>query len=154
MDLHKEFDNAFQGSPWHGKSTMEILALSDPEKVFMHWIPNAHSIAELALHLTVWTEEALDRLNGKEASDPLRGDWPPVLETTPEGWRLMVEDFRSAHQKLMEHIDRFSNEDWEKKTMDYREGLEGTGDTYAELVNGIIQHLAYHSGQISLLQKF
>jgi uncharacterized damage-inducible protein DinB len=151
MDLHREFNNAFQGKPWHGKSAMEIVELSDPEKVFVHWIPNAHSIAELVLHLTVWTEEAVERLSGGHAKVPLRGDWPGISETS---WESIVEDFRAAHQKFMERIENFSSLDWQAKTIDDRNELELTTGTYAELVSGIIQHLAYHAGQISLLQKF
>ncbi|NEU07414.1 DinB family protein [Flavihumibacter sp. R14] len=155
MDIHQQFNHAFQGQPWHGKSSMEIIDASDPGKVFTYWIPGAHSIAELVLHLTVWTGEALDRLNGREAGTPKRGDWPPVLQKNAESWNQMKEDFRNAHRKLMERFENFTQDDWDFKTIDYREGLEEeTADTYAQLVNGIIQHLAYHSGQISLLQKF
>jgi uncharacterized damage-inducible protein DinB len=154
MDIQQQFDHAFHGQPWHGKSAMEIIESSDPQKVFAHWIPNAHSIAELVLHLTVWTEEAMDRLRGQEAGTPNRGDWPPVTETTVQSWQRMVEGFRSAHKKLMEMTADFSSADWDHKTIDHREDSEDLADNYAELVNGIIQHLAYHSGQISLLQKF
>ena len=154
MDLHQQFDNAFHGQPWHGKSTLEIIESSDPQKVFSHWIPNAHSIAELVLHLTVWTEEAMDRLRGQEAKTPDRGDWPAVTETTVQSWQTMVEGFRLAHKELMAMIAKFGSDDWDAITIDHRESLAGSGDSYAELVNGIIQHLAYHSGQISLLQKF
>ena len=155
MDIYKQVNHAFQGQPWHGKSSLEIIGASDPAKVFMHWIPGAHSIAELVLHLTVWTEEALSRLSGKEAGEPDRGDWPPVVQQDAEAWQHIREDFRKVHQKLMERIKNFGKEEWESKTIDHREGLdEGAADTYAELINGIVQHLAYHSGQISLLQKF
>ena len=154
MNLSIEFNNSFQGKPWHGKSAAEIIEGSNPEKVFVHWIPNAHSIAELVLHLTAWTGEVLERLNGAEAKVPLRGDWPVVPDTNDESWKLIVEDFRSAHQRLQEHIGHFTPEDWENLTIDDRDDYEQTRCTYAEMVNGIIQHLAYHAGQVSLLQKF
>lgn len=154
MNLPQEFLNAFRGHPWHGKSTLEIVEASAPEKVFVHWIPNAHSIAEIVLHLTVWTEEALERLEGKEAKTPSRGDWPLVPHNDLQGWQRIVKDFKSAHQKLKERLDDFSSEDWDSKVIDHRGDLSEVGISYAVLVNGIIQHLAYHSGQLSLLQKF
>lgn len=154
MDLHQEFISAFHGHPWHGQSSLEIVEASDPEKVFVHWIPNAHCIAEIVLHLTVWTEEAVERLEGKEAKTPLRGDWPLVVHADLQGWQRIVKDFKSAHQILMDHLEDFSSEDWDSKTIGHRDGLSGVGSSYAVLVNGIIQHLAYHSGQLSLLQKF
>src|SRR5690349_24240532 len=120
MNIHQQFNHAFQGQPWHGKSSLEIIESSDPNKVFTHWIPGAHSIAELALHLTVWTEEALDRLSGREAGTPERGDWPVVETKNAEAWEGIKEGFKSAHQKLMERLENFSPEEWESKTIDYR----------------------------------
>lgn len=154
MHLPKEFDNAFRGQPWHGKSSLEIIEASDPSKVFNHWIPNAHSIAELVLHLTVWTEEALGRLQGKEAKEPLRGDWPRVPGTDLATWQIILADFKMVHQNLFEYIKDFNGDQWKKMVLDSGEELDVTIGPYSELVNGIVQHLAYHSGQISLLQKF
>ena len=155
MEISQQFEHAFYGSPWHGKSAMEIIEASDPAKVFVHWIPNAHSIAELVIHLTAWAEEALSRLEGQEAGEPLRGDWPSAVNENTESWQKIKDDFRKAHNILMERIANFDEGMWESKTIDHREGLDkGAADSYAELINGIVQHLAYHSGQIALLQKF
>lgn len=154
MHLPTEFNNAFQGQPWHGKSSLEIIGASDPAKVFSHWVPNAHSIAELVLHLTVWTGEALDRLHGKEAKEPIRGDWPVVSGTDLATWQRILADFKMVHQDLLEHIQDLNADQWETRIVASGEGLDVTVCSYSELVNGIIQHLAYHSAQISLLQKF
>jgi hypothetical protein len=66
----------------------------------------------------------------------------------------MLADFKLAHQDLLEQIQDFRPDQWEKMIVDSGEGLDVTVCSYSELVNGIVQHLAYHSGQISLLQKF
>ena len=152
MNLYQEYQKAFEGAPWHGQSSLEIIRGSDPEKVFVHWIPNAHSIAEIVSHLTVWTEEALERLNGQEAKNPERGDWPGV--ENGDDWASMIKEFEVAHRKLLERLQGFSSDDWEIMVIDHRDDSAGTSTSNAELVNGIIQHLGYHSGQISLLQKF
>lgn len=155
MEIYRQLHHAFSGEPWHGQSAMTIIDASDPASVFTHWIPNAHSIAELVIHLTGWTEEALSRLEGKEAGDPVRGDWPPTVDEDAESWQKIKNDFRKAHHNLIERIANIDEVTWESKTIDHREGLdEGAADTYAELINGIVQHLAYHAGQIALLQKF
>jgi hypothetical protein len=44
MDLRQEFNNAFQGQPWHSKNIREIIQVSDPQKVFVHGIVNEHSM--------------------------------------------------------------------------------------------------------------
>lgn len=152
MNLYQEYQKAFEGAPWHGKSSLEIIRASDPEKVFVHWIPNAHSIAEIVAHLTVWTEEALDRLDGQAAKIPGRGDWPEVEKR--DHWAVIINEFEAAQRNLLERIKDFTSADWESMVIDTREDSEGSNTSNGELVNGIIQHLAYHSGQISLLQKF
>ena len=152
MNLYPDFQKAFEGAPWHGNSALDIIKSSDPERVFVHWIPNAHSIAEIVSHLTVWTKEALERLNGQESKIPERGDWPLIVNG--EDWGGMIREFEIVHRKLLERIKSFTTDDWESKVVDNREDSAGTITSNAELVNGIIQHLAYHSGQISLLQKF
>jgi uncharacterized damage-inducible protein DinB len=154
MNLVNEFTYSFRGKPWHGKNALEIIEASDPEKVFVHWIPNAHSIAELVSHLSGWTREVLERLNGQGAKEPLRGDWPEIAETSHDAWKKIVEEFRSAHQSLEEHITSMDSNDWERLAIDDRDDFEKSTCSYAEMVNGIVQHLAYHAGQISLLQKF
>lgn len=154
MDLVREFHYGFQGKPWHGKNALEIIEASDPEKVFVHWIPNAHSIAEIVLHLAGWTGEVVERLNGQASNDPVQGDWPQINETTQQQWSIIIEEFKSAHRKLEERISEFNDRDWETPVVDDRDDFVKSTCTYAEMVNGIIQHLAYHAGQISLLQKF
>jgi uncharacterized damage-inducible protein DinB len=152
MVLYRELEKAFNGDPWHGKSAVQIVEASAPEKVFVHWIPNAHSIAEIVLHLTVWTDEAVERLNGGEAKTPSRGDWPETENN--DDWQVIVSGFKAAHNNLMNQIENYIEPDWNSLVKDNREDNEGLKCTYSELVNGIVQHLAYHSGQISLLQKF
>lgn len=154
MNLHQELNKAFQGNPWHGKSSLQIVEESDPEKVFVHWIPGAHCIAEIVLHLTAWTEEAIDRLNGQEAKSPFRGDWPVISHADVAGWQIIVEDFKAAHQEMNDLIENFNSRDWDARVIVRDEGLDEDVSSFEGLVNGIIQHLAYHSGQISLLQKF
>lgn len=146
-----ELQKAYKGDAWHGNNALNILLNADPMKVFTHPIPNAHSIAEIVLHLTAWTEEVIDRLEGAPAKEPLRGDWPAPMETSTAEWDLMVNDFKKANEKL---ISMLADVDWTVEVVDARNPALGTGVNYGQLVNGLIQHHAYHAGQIALLSKF
>jgi uncharacterized damage-inducible protein DinB len=154
VNLVDELQKAFNGNAWHGNSTLRLLRSVDPKKAFMHHIPNAHSIAELVLHLTAWTEEVIDRVNGESAKEPLRGDWPAPTIQSIEEWELIISDFEKANIKLIALVNNFVSANWANNIKDERNPALGTGVTNAQLLNGLIQHHAYHSGQIALLEKF
>jgi uncharacterized damage-inducible protein DinB len=154
INLVNELRKAYNGDAWHGNNTLSLLRSANPQKVFTHPIPDAHSIAELALHLTSWTEEVADRINGASAKEPSRGDWPvPSVQSEVE-WELIVSDFEKANTKLIGLFENFPVSDWTIPVKDERNPPLGTGISNAELLNGLIQHHAYHSGQIALLLKF
>lgn len=154
IDLVEELQKAYDGDAWHGNPVWNLVQSANPEKVFTHPIPNSHSIAELVLHLTAWTAEAIDRIDGQTAKEPASGDWPsPLMKTTAE-WTRIKADFKLVNEKLIERIGRLTSSDWTEVVKDERNRALGTGVDFAQLVNGIIQHHAYHAGQIALLLKF
>ncbi|RZK60066.1 MAG: DinB family protein [Pedobacter sp.] len=154
INLVDELQKAYNGDAWHGSNTLSLLEIANAEKVFTHPIPNAHSIAELVLHLISWTEEVLDRINGETAKEPTRGDWPMPTEMSETGWDEILNQFRSANQKLIKALDKFESLSWSNEVKDERIPSLGSGVNNAKLINGLIQHHAYHSGQIALLLKF
>ena len=154
FNLPGEIKKAFNGDAWHGNHVMQTLNNVMPENAFQHFIPNAHSIAEIALHLTSWTEEVSSRLNGNLAVEPAMGDWPPVHYQTAQGWEKIIFNFKVANEELIRVCENIDANQWDEKTNDERNLPLGSGVTKAELLNGLIQHHAYHSGQIALLSKF
>ncbi len=154
INLVDELQKAYNGDTWHGQNILSLLLQANPEKVFTHPIPNAHSIAELVLHLTAWTEEVLDRINGKLAKEPSRGDWPVPVEMSTTEWTEILNHFKLVNQKLIEVANDFMPDNWSNEVRDNRNHALGTGVNNAQLINGLIQHHAYHAGQIALLLKF
>jgi uncharacterized damage-inducible protein DinB len=154
LNLVDELQKAYHGDAWHGNNTLNLLLNANSQKVFTHPIPNAHSIAELALHLTAWTEEVAERLSGAPANEPSRGDWPTPTETSIAAWEMIVNDFKKANEKLIELINNFIPASWAAKVTDVRDGDLASSINNAQLLNGLIQHHAYHAGQIALLCKF
>ena len=149
----KEVQKAFNGDSWHGNHVMQTLNNVDPEKAFQHFIPNAHSIAEIALHLTAWTEEVTSRLMGNPEAEPAMGDWPVPIEKTPPAWEKIIFNFKTANEELIRHSGNIMDEDWNDSSKEELSAVD-TGVTFMELLNGLVQHHAYHSGQIALLSKF
>ncbi|POY34787.1 hypothetical protein C3K47_18275 [Solitalea longa] len=154
QQLIKELDAAIKGEPWHGPSLKQILKDISPIDAIKRPIANAHSIAELVLHILAWTEEVSERLEGKSPSDPNRGDWPVLDNTNAENWSRILSELMNAHQILINNIIDFPDGDFDKVVGNDRDAPLGTGISFAEMLHGLAQHHAYHAGQISLLSKF
>ncbi|MFB9844276.1 DinB family protein [Mucilaginibacter ginsenosidivorans] len=151
--LNHELQNVLSGDPWYGNSVYSIIEQVSFEAAFEKAPGAAHTIAEIVLHMLSWTEEVLDRLNGKEASQPLSGDWPDTGAPDEQKWHNYVNDLKLVNVNLSGLIQNFPEEKWEELMNENREPGLGTGVTNEELVNGLIQHHVYHSGQIALLSR-
>jgi uncharacterized damage-inducible protein DinB len=143
---------ALTGDAWHGPSLEEALAGVDAVGAAARPIASAHSIWEIVLHLSGWTREVAKRLRGGEPTPPVAGDWPPA-ELTEPAWSAAREELRSVHEELLSAWAVFPRERLDEKVGGGRSAPLGTGVTYREMVDGILQHDAYHAGQISLLKK-
>lgn len=154
INLISELKKAFNGDSWHGGNLMQQLNFVKPENAFYHFIPNAHSIAEIVLHITAWTDEVNSRLLGAVAKEPAAGDWPMPNSFTQKEWEKIVFDCKVSNEELIRVCERLSEIDWKKEVNDDRDQALGTGVSNTELINGLIQHHAYHAGQIGLLLKF
>nr|WP_068893039.1 DinB family protein [Pedobacter panaciterrae] len=150
IDFANELRKGYSGDAWHGNSIAAIISSVSKDQIFRRPIPTGHTIAELILHLTSWTEEVFSRLEGNLAKEPERGDWPLVKEETMQEWNAILSDFRLANEKLLNLVMEISGDQWE--TPVHQES--GSRLNYFELFNGLVQHHAYHAGQISLLLKF
>lgn len=150
--LEQELDTVLSHRPWYGNCIYDILGKVSFEAAFEKPLPNAHSIAEILLHMLSWTEEVIDRINGMTAGMPVSGDWPPVSGTpTEEKWTLWLSDFKLVNTNLALLIRDFPDEQWQEPIVDLRGTVPVV--SYEDLVRGFIQHQVYHAGQIAILMK-
>lgn len=154
INLISELKKAFNGDAWHGGNLWQQLNFVKPENAFHHFIPGAHSIAELVLHITAWTDEVNSRLLGAAAKEPAAGDWPMPNSTTLKEWEKIVFDCKISNEELIRVCEGVTEADWDAAVKDDRDPALGSGVSNTELINGLIQHHAYHAGQIALLLKF
>jgi len=152
IDFANELRKAYSGDAWHGNNISMVIAAVKAGQAFAHPIPGAHSIAELVLHLSSWTEEVISRLSGNLPKEPQKGDWPVPLHKTEAQWKAILADFSQINENLLILVTQFSEEQWSAKLFTGR--MPTTALNHFELLNGLIQHYAYHGGQIALLSKF
>jgi uncharacterized damage-inducible protein DinB len=144
-----ELRRAWDGDPWHGDSLRAILDGLTADAAAAHPLPNAHSAWEIVLHLASWTREVARRLRDRVAREPADGDWP-----APGGdFGAAVDALARAHEELLRAVAEFPPAELDHVVGDARDRPLGAGVSYAVMLHGLAQHLAYHAGQIALLRK-
>jgi uncharacterized damage-inducible protein DinB len=153
--LHDQIRKGYSDDPWHGPAVAELLRDVTAAEAAARPVPNAHSIWELVLHLTAWQNEVRRRLGGKEPDLPEEGDWTAPDEVSEEAWHWDRDQLGVSMKELLKMIAGLSEEDLERTggSISDRDRPLGTGVTHRAMVAGVLQHTAYHGGQIALLRK-
>ena len=141
------------GDPWHGTAVRDILRGVTGDEAATHVAPHVHTVWELVLHMTAWKREVHKRLIGGPATEPEDGDWPAVGPITSERWTTALGELDAAHVALMEAVRELAESRLFEPTNDPRDRPLGTGVTRYVLLHGLVQHDAYHAGQLALLLK-
>jgi heme-degrading monooxygenase HmoA/uncharacterized damage-inducible protein DinB len=144
--LAEELRVLARGDAWHGPSLEEMLADVSPATAAARPIPGAHTIWELVLHVTGWTDVFRRRLEGTAVEEPEEGDYPALPEPTAGAWAEATRGLFAAHDRLVARVSRLSPADLDAP-------VPGRGFPARFLVRGAIRHTVYHSGQIGLLRK-
>jgi len=140
-------ERSVSGPMWHGSALADLVNDVTAEQAARRAIPGAHTIWELVLHVTSWTEIARERLIGSAKADPTpEEDWPPVPDASPEAWRATLERLKAAHRELAADVAKLGDSDLIGR-------VPGKDHTVLTMVHGIIEHDAYHGGQIAILKK-
>jgi uncharacterized damage-inducible protein DinB len=152
--LVDQLERVHAGDPWHGSSRATLLADVTADEARRHPAPGVHSIWELVLHMTAWTREVTRRLQGRTASEPEMGDWPALPDVPDErAWRAALAALDQAHVAARDAVLAVDPSRLATRVSDERNPALGTGVTFAQTINGLVQHDAYHSGQIAVVKK-
>lgn len=151
--LSEELHRSVFENPWHGESVKEIITEINAEYAFQKLTPSTHNIIELVLHLSAWTDEALSRFSGNTPSIPKIGDWPIPLGQVEEYWQSVKQKLFADTSKLIALINKFPEYKFDEIVGEEQNASLGTGFSFEGLIIGLIQHNAYHAGQIALIKK-
>jgi uncharacterized damage-inducible protein DinB len=150
--LIDQLTRAYDGEPWHDAPLKLLVADVTAAEAAARPIGRAHNIFELALHLAGWKREVAARLRGQPAGAPPQGDWPAVPADLEAGWREVRAALEDAHRELVAEVRRLGDAGLDRLTRDTRPDVT-TPDTGWQAAMGILQHDAYHAGQIGLLKR-
>ena len=140
-------ERAVSGPVWHGPPLADLIGDVTAEQAAEHPIAGGHSIWELVLHMTAWAEIVRRRLDSASVVEATEEqDWPPVRDPTPEGWRTAVERLKESYRELAA----------ETATLDDARligRVPGRDHAVIVMLHGIVEHAAYHGGQIAILKR-
>jgi len=151
--LNHQLTTILSGDAWYGPNVYSIIEQLTFETAYEKPPGAVHNIAAIVLHMIAWTEEVIDRMNGLTAGIPTSGDWPDTGAPGEQKWQNYVSDLKLVNVNLQGIIQNFAVEKWDEPINEERDRELGTGVTYEALIEGLIQHHIYHSGQIALLNR-
>ena len=137
---------AFYGEAWHGPALIELLADVDACTAAARPLASAHSIWELVLHVAVWDNAAMVRLDGEKCQPTGLDNFPPVSKITEAAWRKSIAATKRTHDKLVKIVAKLPESR-------LRDRVPGKKYDFYHMLHGIAQHELYHAGQIAILKK-
>lgn len=139
-----QFRRIYEGPAWHGPALKEILEGIGEERAADRALPQAHSIWELVLHTTAWIRIARERLSATAKRDhTAEENWPAITGS----WNDTLLQLELEYRNLEAAVRVFP----EKRLNEPAPATEP--QTFYILLHGVIQHIAYHAGQMAILKK-
>lgn len=141
-----QLKRAYEGEAWHGPSLMEALSGVDAATAAARPLPKAHNIWQLVLHVANWNEVFLKRMDGGALQLSPEEDFPAVTDTSEAAWKAALEKLKASHKNLEKRVSGADPSFLERR-------VPGKDYNFRFMVHGIVQHEAYHAGQMSILKK-
>jgi uncharacterized damage-inducible protein DinB len=146
--LADQLERSFRGGAWHGLAVAEALAGVDAAAAAAPPpAEGAHSIWEIVHHLTVWNDVPRRRIDGERLQNvPPELDWAPVADASAGAWQAAQAALADAHAALHARVLRLADGQLDDPVV-------GSDPTVRGVLLGVLQHNAYHAGQIVLLRR-
>jgi uncharacterized damage-inducible protein DinB len=148
-DIAARIVKSVTGPAWHGPALAEVLSDIGAAWAAASPAAGAHSIGELVLHVTYWCDDTLSRLGVADPlPEPVDGtDWPALPDPLDEQrWRELVDALARSHHALAAAARLLSPDRLGAR-------VPGRKVTYEDMLRGVVEHAAYHGGQIAVLRR-
>ncbi|WP_298506080.1 DinB family protein [uncultured Maribacter sp.] len=148
--LVEESKGLYNGEPWFGTSIMGSLKNISPEFWNLRPENTSNSIASIVYHMINWRGFVIEKLKENASFDielETKEDWREnVSVSNEEEKKEILAELRASQEELEKLI-------LEKKVSWLKENTVGKKYTNSYMLHGILQHDAYHLGQINLIRS-
>lgn len=120
----------------------EVLAGITPDQAAWRPGPDLMGIWDMVLHLTVWNDNIIERIQTGQMTHPSEGAWPPKpVDLDEANWDAAKSDLWASTERLKDLI----------QTVPF-EKIRASPYSFADLACRFT-HMAYHIGQIVKLRE-
>jgi len=140
------FDDLYEGSPWLGVNLNDTLKNITAQQAAREISPQWNTIWEIVNHVISWRQNVIRRVQGEPVVAPDNNYFSMVTDTSEAAWQGTLDMLKSTTLQWTALLEKYNENDLER--------INSTnGNTYYTEIQGILQHDAYHLGQIVLLAK-
>ena len=136
----------YNGEPWIDVNILDTLSAIDPTNAAKQIAPERNSIWQTVNHLISWRQTVLQRLQGELATTPDDNYMRDVKDTSDAAWQQTLQQLEETQQQWNSFLNNTDDTGLDKK-------YPASPYDHYDIIHGIIQHDAYHLGQIVLLTK-
>ena len=142
--LSKLLQDHFNGDPWIDVQILDSLK-GLTAKDAAREIHGLNSIWQIVQHMACSRETILERLSGKNLPAPAHNYFMAIEDTSAKAWEDAIRKLEASQKKWLGYLSAEIPDPDGKP-------VAGAYSRY-ELIQGILQHDAYHLGQIILIRK-
>ncbi len=143
--LRKLFTDHYDGNPWldiNIVDTLNELTASQAART----IGDHNSIWQIVRHIVAWRETNLARIQGEMVPAPPNNFIEEIHDTSDAAWEKLLKRLERSQQMILAYFEKAD-------TATFNNIYQPNQHSFYEHLQGILQHDAYHLGQIVLLKK-
>ena len=144
--IKKMFEDLYAGQPWIDVTILDTLKNLDAQKAAKKIASDWNSIWEILNHVIDWRVTVLQRVQGRTVPSPENNFFKPVEDVSEEAWQTTLRKLEDSQHQWTAYLDEFNEDEFEQV-------YAANNLSSYEHIHGILQHDAYHLGQIVMLAK-
>lgn len=144
--IQELFSDLYDGKPWLDVTLMGSLKNIDAAVAQFRISEKRNSIWEIVNHIILWRKNVLERLDGKTPLTPENNYFEPQTDVSEHAWKQTLKKLEHSQQQWLNAVQKF-----DEKKFDISEPVNPI--SLYKHIHGVLQHDAYHLGQINLLLR-
>lgn len=141
------FEKLYHGDPWLDLNMVTELQDVTAAQAAKRALPDCNTIWEIVNHQISWRQNVLRRVHSEVIQTPSNNFIEPIQDTSAKAWSDTLRRLGETQNAWLDFLTSM-----DEATFDDEYPVNRL--TYYEHIHGILQHDAYHLGQIVLLKKF